>query len=302
MNVIEVNDLTKKYAFGKGIFNVSFNVKEGEVVGFLGPNGAGKSTTMRHLMGFSIPDEGYCKINNYDCYKEYFNAKKEIGYLPGEVTLPQGLNGYSFIKMMEGLKEHKDDDRIKYLCDKFEMDLSQDIKRMSIGEKRKLAIISAFFSDPKVLLLDEPTSGLDPKMQDIFIDFIKEEKRRGKTILLSSHIFKEVEALCDRILIIKDGKIVSEVNKEDIKNELKKTFYLKFKDLDEYNKFILNDFEYKEKNKNELSLIISLNDDEIDKFIKEISNYNLIDFNEKTISLEDYFMKFYKTRGNLCLI
>lgn len=299
MNVIEVNNLTKKYAYGKGIFNVSFNVEKGEVVGFLGPNGAGKSTTMRHLMGFSIPDDGYCKINGYDCYKEYFNTKKEIGYLPGEVTLPQGLNGSSFIKMMEGLKKVKDLDRVKYLCDKFKLDLNQDIKRMSIGEKRKLAIVSAFFSDPDVLLLDEPTSGLDPMMQDIFIDFIKEEKERGKTILLSSHIFKEVEALCDRIIIIKDGKIVSTVNKDDIKNSLKKTFSLSFYDENDYNKFILNNYDYKDKKKKDLSLLISLNDNEIDNFIKEIAHYNLKDFDEKTITLEDYFMKFYKTRGTL---
>ena len=147
--------------------------------------------------------------------------------------------------------------------------------------------------------VDHGKTELIKVLSGIDTDRLKEEKKRGKTILLSSHIFKEVEALCDRIVIIKDGKIVSTVNKNDIKNSLKKTFSLSFYDENDYNKFILNNYDYKDKRKKDLSLLISLNDNEIDNFIKEIAHYNLKDFDEKTITLEDYFMKFYKTRGTL---
>lgn len=297
MSVIEVKNLTKQYEFNKGIYDVTFNVEEGEVVGFLGPNGAGKSTTMRHLMGFSLPNSGYARIFDYDCGTQYFETKKEIGYLPGEPTLPQGLDGKAFIKMMGGLKGSYNNDRVKYLCDKFELDVNQDIKRMSIGEKRKLAIVAAFMTDAKVLLLDEPTSGLDPKMQEIFIDFILEEKKRGKTILLSSHIFSEVERLCDRILIIKDGKIAASVNADDVKHGLKNIIDLSFKTEEEYDEFVSFDYEFEEKNRNKRYVSIKISDLEMDTFIKRIKDFELTDFKEIKMTLEDYFMNFYKTRS-----
>lgn len=296
-NIIEVSHLTKSYNFVKGVFDITFNVSKGEVLGFLGPNGAGKSTCMRHLMGFSIPDSGYARINGFDCAHEYFNTKKEIGYLPGEPTLPKGLNGDDFIKMMSGLKGVYNKERIDYLIKTFEVDTKQDIKRMSIGERRKMAIVTAFMTDADVLLLDEPTSGLDPRMQEIFINFILEEKKRGKTILLSSHIFSEVEKLCDRIIIIKDGHIVSEVSKDDIELSLQKTFKLYFNNAASYEKFILNN-EYKSAVKKEMSVSVMINNKDLNKFIDNISNYNIKRFEEITVTLEDYFMGFYKKDVN----
>lgn len=297
MSVIEVSELTKEYAFNKGIFNINFNVEKGETVGFLGPNGAGKSTTMRHLMGFSIPDFGYAKIMDYDCIKEYTKTKQNIGYLPGEPTLPQGLSGKAFVEMMEGLRNKYNNDRVKYLCEKFELDLNQDIKKMSIGERRKLAIVTAFMNDPEVLLLDEPTSGLDPKMQEVFIEFIEEEKKRGKTILLSSHIFREVERLCDKILIIKDGKIVASIDKENIKEELKRRFTIIFNTEIDYDNFYNEGFKIDEAIRSNLKISIFV--DDMDKTIKTISKYDFKDIKESTISLEDYFMKFYRKDGSL---
>ena len=297
MSVIEVSELTKEYAFNKGIFNINFNVEKGETVGFLGPNGAGKSTTMRHLMGFSIPDFGYAKIMDYDCIKEYTKTKQNIGYLPGEPTLPQGLSGKAFVEMMEGLRNKYNNDRVKYLCEKFELDLNQDIKKMSIGERRKLAIVTAFMNDPEVLLLDEPTSGLDPKMQEVFIEFIEEEKKRGKTILLSSHIFREVERLCDKILIIKDGKIVASIDKENIKEELKRRFTIIFNTEIDYDNFYNDGFKIDEAIRSNLKISIFV--DDMDKTIKTISKYDFKDIKESTISLEDYFMKFYRKDGSL---
>ena len=215
--IIEVNDLTKDFGHGRGIFNVSFTVQPGEVFGFLGPNGAGKTTTMRHLMGFSQPSTGNTRILSKDCWKQHHEIKDNIGYLPGEISVPNHLNGAGFIKQMADFRKIKDLTYAKELTERFSLDTSIKLNRMSLGTKRKLAIVTAFLHDPDVLLLDEPTGGLDPLMQDTFVQFIKAEKKRGKTILLSSHIFSEVDATCDKIAIIKEGKLVSTFLADDIR-------------------------------------------------------------------------------------
>jgi len=294
MAVIEVNNLTKDYDHGRGIYDVTFEVNKGETLGFLGPNGAGKSTTMRHLMGFSAPQKGNAKILGMDCRKEYAKILECVGYLPGEVTLPEGLNGNGFIDMMQGLRKGKNQERVKKLSEIFEIDLQQNVKRMSIGEKRKLAVIAAFMNDPDILLLDEPTSGLDPVMQEKFIEFIKEEKKRGKTILLSSHMFAEVEALCDRIAIIKDGRIVSIVEAAEVKHGLRKIVEITFIGKEEYKRFLNEKFEFESMNEEQLKVDIVMEDADVNKFLAIIVNYNVAIFVENPVTLEDYFMHFYK--------
>jgi ABC-2 type transport system ATP-binding protein len=278
MSEIEVISLTKNYGFGRGISDVTFQVKKGETLGFLGPNGAGKSTTMRHLMGFSKPHSGSAKILDKDCRKEYAQILENVGYLPGEVALPEGLNGNGFIDMMQGLRKEKSSKRLQELIEIFSVDMKQSVKRMSIGEKRKLAVIVAFMNDPEILLLDEPTSGLDPVMQEKFIEFIKEEKKRGKTILLSSHIFSEVEALCDRIAIIKDGKIVSVVDAAQ----------------GEFGRFCGEEFEFEELDEEEQRVSMIVEDADVNKFLQVIVNYEVSKYVEKPVTLEEYFMHFYK--------
>lgn len=294
VNVIEVQNLTKDYGHGRGIFDVSFSVAKGETLGFLGPNGAGKSTTMRHLMGFSKPQSGNAKINSMDCSKNYSRILENVGYLPGEVALPEGLNGTEFIKMMQGMRKNKNNDRVNYLLNTFKLDPSGSVKKMSIGEKRKLAVVTAFLDDPDILLLDEPTSGLDPVMQEVFIDFIRGEKKQGKTILLSSHIFSEVEAVCDRIAIIKDGKLVSTVNADDVKHGLKNIFTLTFSVKSSFEKFIKNDFTFDKIFFDVLKCNVLVNDEDTNKFINEVSKYQLTGMQEHSVSLEEYFMHFYE--------
>ena len=231
MHVIEVNNLTKDYGEGRGVFDVSIYVDKGEVFGFLGPNGAGKSTTIRHLMGFSKPDSGSTKIEGVETFDKYYEILNHVGYIPGEIALPQGLTGWEFIKMMQDLQKVHNNEKLHELLELFELEdvvLNGETKKMSLGVKRKLAIVTAFMSDPDVLILDEPTSGLDPVMQENFIEFIHKEKKRGKTILLSSHIFSEIDNTCDRIAIIKDGKIVSEFIADDLKHASKKFYTIDF--------------------------------------------------------------------------
>jgi ABC-2 type transport system ATP-binding protein len=301
MSVIDVNHLTKDYGSGRGVFDVSFHVNEGEVFGFLGPNGAGKSTTIRHLMGFSHPDKGDTKILGMNSFTNYSDILNHVGYIPGEIALPQGLTGWEFIKMMQDMYHIHNTDMLAKILDLFELKdnvLSGDTKHMSLGVKRKLAIVTAFMSDPQVLILDEPTSGLDPVMQQKFIDFIVEEKKRGKTILLSSHIFSEVDATCDRIAIIKDGKIVSEFKADDLKHASLKQYRIVFNDKENYERFkntynkniisIIKDREIKNK------LFITCEDKNINDVVDFLSKFEIKEFNNIKETLEDYFMKFYK--------
>ena len=315
MNKIEVSKLTKDYGHGRGIFEVSFSVGEGETLGFLGPNGAGKSTTMRHLMGFSKPQSGKALINGLDTWKKHSKVIKNVGYLPGEVNLPAGLDGYGFIDMMRGLKGVKSGDpvaerRLKELLDIFELDPSGDVKKMSIGEKRKLAVVTAFMDNPEILLLDEPTSGLDPVMQERFIDFIRTEKNRSKTILLSSHIFSEVEALCDRIAIIKDGRLVSTLASADVKHGLKNIFTVYFADEGSMREFEekttkVRHFSPETQGSEDVNIIqnidrkncscsISVDDRNINSFIRSLAAFRIRGFKEHSVSLEEFFMHFYK--------
>lgn len=296
--IIEVENLTKDYGSGRGVFGVNISVKKGEVFGFLGPNGAGKSTTIRHIMGFSKPDKGNTKIFNLNTFEKYSDILDKVGYIPGEISLPAGLTGYEFIKMMQSLYKVHNNERLNYMLDMFELDekaLTCETKRMSLGIKRKLAIVTAFMHDPDVLILDEPTSGLDPVMQERFIKFIHEEKGRGKTILLSSHIFSEIDSTCDRIAIIKDGKIVSEFIADDLKHASIKYYTITFDNYKSKDDFLMNTKEIISIIKNNDNIIdISLEDKNINSFINILSEYNILSFSNRKETLEDYFMQFYK--------
>ncbi len=299
-NIIEVKNLTKDYGSGRGIFDVSFAVKKGEVFGFLGPNGAGKSTTIRHLMGFSKPDKGNTYILGEPTFNKYYEILNHVGYIPGEIALPAGLTGWQFLRMMQDLQHIHNEEKLNSMLTLFELDdvtLQGETKRMSLGVKRKLAIVAAFMSDPDVLILDEPTSGLDPVMQENFIKFIHEEKSRGKTILLSSHIFSEIDSTCDRIAIIKDGRIVSEFVADDLKHASKKYYMIDFKDEKNVNKFkkSINKIPSAEILKIEDNKVfISLEDEDMNKAIEILSGLEINEFSNRKESLEDYFMKFYK--------
>ena len=209
MSVIEIKHLTRDYGHGKGVFDISFDVNRGEVFGFLGPNGAGKTTTIRHLVGFIKNQSGTCTINGHDCWKESASINKHLGYMPGEMAFFDDMTGHEFLGFMAKYRGHVDMRRQQELIELFELNPQGKIKKMSKGMKQKLGIVSAFMHNPDILILDEPTSGLDPLMQKHFIELIAKEKEKGKTILLSSHIFEEVERTCDRVGIIRQGKMVT---------------------------------------------------------------------------------------------
>lgn len=209
MSVIQVENLIRDYGGGKGVFDVSFAVEQGEAFGFLGPNGAGKTTTIRHLMGFLKPRQGSCTIGGLDCWSERDKIQARLGYIPGEISFFEDMTGTEFLKFITQYRKIGSRSRQGELLDRFELDPGSRIKKMSKGMKQKLGIVAAFVHNPDILILDEPTSGLDPLMQSRFIDLIGEEKKQGRTILMSSHIFEEVERTCDRIGIIRKGRMVA---------------------------------------------------------------------------------------------
>lgn len=211
IDLISVNNLTKLYQGDKGIVRISFCISEGESFGFLGPNGAGKTTTIRILMGFIKPDKGQAIIKGWDCWKEAKEIKKIVGYLPGEISLIDNMTGKEFLHLILGMHENKpgSKQRINKLMTRMDIDLNQSLKKMSKGTKQKIGIISTFMLDPEIYILDEPTSGLDPLMQQTFVDLVNEEKGRGKTFFISSHLFPEIRQTCERVGVIRGGKLMA---------------------------------------------------------------------------------------------
>lgn len=296
-HVIEIKNLTKDYGQGRGVFDVSFFVDKGEVFGFLGPNGAGKSTTIRHLMGFSVPDKGETLIKSVNSLKERDIIMQGVSYIPGEISLPENLKGKEVIEEQMKLKGVTDPTFLNWLKETFELDDSLLCKEMSLGMKRKMAIVCAFMNDPDVIIMDEPSSGLDPEMQEKFVELIRLEKQRGKTILLSSHIFSEVDACCDRIAVIKDGKIVSLFVANDLKHKTMKTYHVTYPNVDRKNEvkdlFTQNGYQVDDSTVNEKRITIHVSEDKLHDFLTMLPK-DFTDFSEKKETLEDYFMSFYK--------
>lgn len=209
MSVIKIENLVRDYGGGKGIFDVSFHVNQGEAFGFLGPNGAGKTTTIRHLMGFLKPRSGKCTVDGLDCFRERDKIQARLGYIPGEISFFDDMSGAEYLKFIAEYRKIDAHHRMEELLERFELDPKSKIRKMSKGMKQKLGIVAAFMHDPDILILDEPTSGLDPLMQNRFVSLVAEEKEHGKTILMSSHMFEEVERTCDRIGMIREGRMMA---------------------------------------------------------------------------------------------
>ncbi len=224
MSIIEVNGLTCDYGRGRGIFDLNFSVEPGEVFGFLGPNASGKTTTIRHLMGFARPSTGSCQIEGRDCFDSADIIQQTLGYLPGDINFLPGMTGKGFVSFMAGYRGMKSLGRTKELAERFELDLRQSVSRMSRGAKQKLALVCAFMHDPSILILDEPTASLDLLMQHAFVDLILEEKKKGKTILMSSHRFSEVEKTCDRIAILKEGRLQTVSSLEELRKTERRVY------------------------------------------------------------------------------
>ncbi len=208
MSIIEVSHLTKFYGKSRGIVDVSFNVEEGEIFGFIGPNGAGKSTTIRLLLSLIHPTKGEGKVFGLDVAKHGPEIRRSIGYLPSEVFYYEGMKVIDLLNYSASFYDGNFTERMKYLSDLMELEMNRRISDLSFGNKKKVGIVQGLLHNPKLLLLDEPTSGLDPLMQRKFFDLIREENKQGVTAFFSSHILGEVQRLCNRVGIIREGSMV----------------------------------------------------------------------------------------------
>lgn len=294
MAYIEIKHLTKDYGKKRGIFDMSLEVEKGEIYGFVGVNGAGKTTTIRHMMGFLTPDEGTVTINGLDANKSSAEVKRYVSYIPGEINFPGNSTGEDFIKNQIYLSGRGDWEYAENVIDQLQLDAKANVRAMSKGMKQKTAIVSAFASDADILIMDEPTTGLDPLMRDIFIELLKEEKAKGKTIFMSSHIFQEVEEVCDRVAIIRDGMIIDVIDMKDIRYNKMKTYKIEFKSIEDFEHFRSLGYDLHRVKVDDLQLNIMIHDQDINRLIQDLKNFNLVYFKEIKVTFEDYVTQVFK--------
>ena len=289
--IISVKNLTKDYGKGRGIFDISFDVYKGCVFGYCGTNGSGKTTTLRNIMGFIKPDKGKVTVKGLDSWKNADEINKYIGYLPGEIAFPAVENGTEFLKIQAETLGLKDMSKAERIINALQLDPTANIKRMSKGMKQKTAIVAALMHSPEIIILDEPTTGLDPLMRDAFVELIKEEKERGATIIMSNHMFDELEETCDYVGFIKDGHLIDVVDMEALRNLPYRDYEVRFASPGDYESIDTSKFEVLKKNDDELTLLIRVELEHINDMIKELRKYHIIGFTEKKHTLEEFFIK-----------
>lgn len=290
MNVIDIKNLTKSYGTARGIIDVSFNVEEGEIFGFIGPNGAGKSTTIRTLLSLIYPNSGSATIFGKDCIQFGPEIKKEIGYLPSEVFYYDNMKVIDLLKYSASFYKKDCNKRITELAQTMDLDLNKKIDDLSFGNKKKVAIVQGLLHEPKLIILDEPTSGLDPLMQQKFFDLLEEENRKGATILLSSHILSEVQRLCNRVAIIKEGKIIKVEKISTLQENNHKKFKIQVKSKIDDNYFNISGVSALDVKDNLISFLFSGN---INFIIKKISEIEIVNLWIEEPDLEEIFMHYY---------
>lgn len=289
--VIRTEGLTKDYGDGKGIFDENFEITKGQMVGFVGTNGSGKTTTMRSIMGFIKPTRGSAYVNGLESWPNSSKIVRGIGYVPGEIAFPNVGTGTAFLHIQAEYYGLKDLGRANDLIEKLQLDPSANLKRMSKGMKQKTALVAALMNDPDTLLLDEPTTGLDPLMRDSFVSIIEEEHRRGKTILMSSHMFDEVEDTCDHVLLISDGHIIDYVDMEEIRHPKVKEYKIEFKKREDFDSFRKLSFNITRVQEQYDQVTVSIKKDDVDELLEALSSYDLRFISENRYTLEKHFVE-----------
>ena len=295
MNVIQTYGLTKYYSKVRGVENLDLEVKPGEIFGFLGPNGAGKTTTIRLLLDLIRPTQGRAEIFGLDVRTHSLEIRQRLGNLPGDVSLYENLSGEEFLALIEKLHHNRSAKRKDELAERLDIDLSRKIRTYSKGMKQKVAIIQALMNDPELLMLDEPTSGLDPLVQREFYNLLKEEKERGKTVFLSSHILPEVERVCDRVGILRDGLLVDVENIDALKTKRVRKLELTLREEvpEERLKIPGTKLLYYRKQHVELEVYVH-----IGELMPKLAELPLEDIVFPEASLEDTFMKLYSEEAS----
>lgn len=288
-SIIIINNLHKHFGKLHAVDGISLEVKKGEILGFLGPNGAGKSTTIRCLMGFNKPTDGTITVFGHNMSNDSVEAKKQIGYLPGNVKLYDAWTGWDHIRFFESIRGQSDN--IKSLIERFDFNPNAKFRHLSSGNKQKLGLILALMHNPKLIIMDEPTVGLDPLLQNEIYKVLMEMRDNGSTIFISSHNLPEVERLCDRVAIIKEGKLVAVENIKELGDKKLHKIEVRFGDKFDVSEFKISGVEKVEEVSNGLFITVS---GDLNKILQAITKHKIIDFEITHASLEDVFMKFYE--------
>ena len=288
-NVIEIRDLTKDYGAGRGIFNENLDIREGEMVGFVGTNGSGKTTTIRNILGFIRPTSGSVKVNGLSSWDNASEIAKLIGYVPGEIAFPDLPNGIDFLKCQAEFYGLKDMTYANELIERLQLDPRANLKRMSKGMKQKTALVAALMNDAPVIILDEPTTGLDPLMRVTFLDIIKKEHEKGKTIFMSSHMFEELETTCDRVALINDGHIIDVADMDDIRRRPVKDFKIEFNSDADYKKFQKAGYEIVRLQDEYDQVTIRIAVERTGELLKTLTGYDVKFISELPYTLEKHF-------------
>ncbi len=289
MNVIEIKNLTKDYGNNKGVFDLNLTIKKGEMIGYVGTNGSGKTTTIRNIMGFIKPTSGEVLVNGLSTWKYQDEIVKQIGYVPGEIAFPDLKTGKDFLKSQQEFLGLKDMNYADQLIKRLKLDPTANLKRMSKGMKQKTALVAALMNDSPIIILDEPTTGLDPLMRKTFLDIIKEEHKKGKTILMSSHSFEELEKTCDKVVLINEGRIVDICNMDDINNRNTREFKIEFNNNLDYKKFLYEDYVFIRLQEKYNQVTIKLEQNKINDLFIILKNYDVKFISEIPYTLERHF-------------
>ncbi|WP_111931741.1 MULTISPECIES: ABC transporter ATP-binding protein [Clostridium] len=289
MEAIKITNLTKSYGKSRGIKNVNLEIKEGEIYGFIGPNGAGKSTTIKTLLNFIFPTSGSAKILGKDIVSESKLIKEFTSYVPSEVRYYSDVKVKDILNYAASFFDYYDGQYLNELCNELEVELDKKIEELSLGNKKKVAIVQALLSNPKIVILDEPTNGLDPLIQQKLFNILLKEKSKGKTIFLSSHNLSEIEKFCDRVAVIKEGEIIDILDLNKMNRDLGKRIILKSNDINikEIEK-ISESFKYIDE---EIEFIYKGN---INELISVLAKYNLDKLLIEEVKLEEAFLNYYE--------
>jgi len=294
MSFIEMSKVRKNFGIVTALDGIDLKVNKGDIYGFIGPNGAGKTTAIRILLGIIKANSGESKIFGMDSWKDSVEIHKNLAYVPGDVNLWPNLTGGEVIDFFVKLRGKVNKKRRDELIERFGLDPSKKCRTYSKGNRQKVALIAAFASDVDLYILDEPTSGLDPLMEKIFQEYIMEIKEAGKSVLLSSHILSEVDELCNKVSIIKQGKIIESGSLDELT-------YLKRISITLQTRKPIEGFEklkgvHDIKKRGDL-LLFQVDQEEMNNVIKYISGYEVIKLESSPPTLEDLFMRHYKDDG-----
>ncbi len=291
--IIDITDLSKFYGKTRGIELVNLEINEGEIFGFIGPNGAGKSTTIRILMNLIFPTSGSARIMGMDVIKDTKKIKSQIGYIPSDASAYSSMVVLEFLDYCKRFyKIQNGTQRVAELAELFELDLKRKVADLSMGNRKKVSIIQSLLHNPKLLILDEPTTGLDPLMQSRFFELLRSENQKGMTIFFSSHVLSEVQMLCKRVAIIKEGRIIQLEDINNLRKKQLKKIFIEFSEPVNKENFNIQGIEsIISESANVLSFMYSGN---INGLVSTLSGKEIINLTIEEPSLDEIFMHYYK--------